>query len=105
MAEPNCKKCIHKAVCDNYEQWIGDITGFENIRATKCPYFQESGWVSVEDRLPEVNKPVLTYGRKGSIGIGFVSSNSKEWVYFHPRYGGDKSPVHWMPLPEPPKEG
>ena len=53
MTEPNCKKCIHKAVCDNYEQWLGDITGFENIRATKCPYFQESGWISVEDRLPE----------------------------------------------------
>lgn len=59
MAKPNCEKCIHKAVCDNYEQWIGDITGFENIRATKCPYFQESGWISVKERLPEQYKKVL----------------------------------------------
>ena len=101
MAKPNCEKCIHKAVCDNYEQWIGDITGFENIRATKCPYFQEVGWVSVKERLPEQYKKVL------------VSNGEYTWVssyldiigLFYEFRPFACQPTHWMSLPDPPKEG
>ena len=62
-------------------------------------------WISVKDRLPEVRVPVLTYGRKGAVGIGFtqptsVTADGK--VYFYARYG-DSLPTHWMPLPQPPK--
>lgn len=64
-------------------------------------------WISVKDRLPEVRVPVLTYGRKGAVGIGFIQPTSVTpdgKVYFYPRYG-DHLPTHWMPLPEPPKDG
>lgn len=66
---------------------------------------EERQWISVKDRLPEVGQAVLTYGRKGSIGIGFIQQNScsNGKVYFYPRYG-DSLPTHWMPRPEPPKE-
>ena len=62
-------------------------------------------WISVEERLPDPRTPVLTYGRKGAIGIGFTQPNSEKdgKVYFYARYG-DHLPTHWMPLPEPPKE-
>ena len=63
-------------------------------------------WIPVKEKLPDVRVPVLTYGRKGAIGIGFVqpSSVAKDGkVYFYARYG-DSLPTHWMPLPEPPKE-
>lgn len=108
MAKPNCKKCIHKAVCDNYEQWIGDITGFENIRAAKCPYFQESGWISVEDRLPEGDSTqvLMTDGE-----YCYISSRNNmvrfldcDGVFIPGKSGAGVRVTHWMPLPEPPKE-
>lgn len=63
---------------------------------------RNKGWISVKDRQPEVGKPVLTYGRKGSIGIGFFQQKSCNdgKFYFYARYG-DHLPTHWMPLPEP----
>lgn len=68
-----------------------------------------SEWIGVDERLPEPNLPVLTYGRKGGVGIGYVTDSSvseykrSNKLYFYARYG-DKLPTHWMPLPEPPKE-
>ena len=104
MAKPNCEKCIHKAVCDNYEQWIGDITGFENIRAEKCPYFQEVGWVSVEKSMPQENTSILIY-ENGDIAVSaFIEKEFLEYsdTGFPVLL---RRPTHWMPLPEPPKEG
>lgn len=62
-------------------------------------------WISVKEKLPHDKCPVLTYGRKGSIGIGYVCAGSAAngKTYFYARYG-DSLPTHWMPLPEPPKE-
>lgn len=112
MAKPNCEKCIHKAVCDNYEQWIGDITGFENIRATKCLYFQEVGWVSVEDRLPEKDEKCLCrYGfEKNGIKHKMMFTGCLDYyacdLQPHWQHGSTELFVtHWMPLPDPPKEG
>ena len=82
---------------------------------------QDSEWISVNDRLPELNQDVLVYavGKiDGFIGEHVVekckrftqhmlpSSPGREiwsspYQYFHTDY----EITHWMPLPEPPKEG
>lgn len=51
-----------------------------------------SGWISVKERVPAPNLPVLTYGRKGSVGIGYVTESSvseykrRNKLYFYVRY-------------------
>lgn len=79
-----------------------------------------TNWVSVKDRLPELDKDVLVYavgkidGYFGKSAIEvcnrfimrvFPSSPGHEmwsspWQFFHTDY----EITHWMQLPEPPKE-
>ena len=54
-------------------------------------------WISVEDRLPEPCKDVLTWTVGGKIVI-----NSK--LHYGWALEGNFEPTHWIPLPEPPKE-
>lgn len=68
-------------------------------------------WISVKDRLPEINQEVLiSYGKKPFLLIAFL---------YHPQYPKKDVKVfcgtnntnysleyvtHWMPLPEPPRK-
>ncbi len=68
-------------------------------------------WISVKERLPEINQEVLiSYGKKPFLLIAFL---------YHPQYPKKDVKVfcgtnntnysleyvtHWMPAPEPPKE-
>lgn len=60
-------------------------------------------WIPVSDRLPPNYKPVLALNSRGEYGIAWYYCwwNSREEDYQF-----DVSKItHWMPLPEPPKEG
>jgi hypothetical protein len=71
------------------------------------------GWISVEERLPEDETPVLIY-RNGAAQVGELRWESPGWEdTFHPyRYWDDPhddgqdwewhSITHWMPLPAAP---
>lgn len=81
----------------------------------------QEGWISVKDRLPELDQEVLVYA-VGKID-GFIDTHvyalcsrfvqhifpsspgyerwSTPWEYFHTDY----EITHWMPLPAGPKEG
>jgi hypothetical protein len=70
-------------------------------------------WISVKDRLPEYLQIVDIYspydGRVTDVKfIGYEGneewvSQNEEWVSQYVRWRGFVT--HWMPLPEPPKEG
>lgn len=63
------------------------------------------GWISVKDRLPQIDTPVMLYtGHEYEIGRLEEDGEFSIWVDY--RYGGEMAAdqfTHWMPLPEPPK--
>jgi len=66
-----------------------------------------SGWISVEDRLPEENCLVLgypeTHRTDGACGVErVVKFDGEFWSTKHGQ-PGCVSITHWMPLPDPPE--
>jgi len=79
-----------------------------------------NGWISVKDRLPEINKDVLIlYESKVSHETGYAITCMTDSFYFGSKPIPYSTPqwlepwqyfrennviTHWMSLPEPPKE-
>ena len=69
-------------------------------------------WISVEDRLPEDEKPVLVYYgfmHKEGRGTGLRYTGTLSYFRFDPQPHWQHESTglivtHWMPLPEPPTE-
>ena len=70
-------------------------------------------WISVKERLPEEDIPVLVYGQilndpPNIIGVMRRYNGDQEWKYTWEAEGGfiyrEDDVTHWMPLPAPPKE-
>lgn len=58
-------------------------------------------WISVEDKLPEYGKEVLTYSEGFGVTTDYLKTSSK----FTADHISSNWPVtHWMPLPPPPAE-
>lgn len=57
-------------------------------------------WISVNDRLPEYERPVLGYDSEIEMVdiVNYISGK------FFDLDGIQTDVTHWMPLPEPPKE-
>lgn len=66
-------------------------------------------WISVEERLPEINQPVLICAFGRSVGEGtYYGHDGVHHVWKMYCVAGtywDDEVTHWMPLPEPPKGG
>ena len=68
-----------------------------------------SGWISVDDRLPETGCEVLAYikhlnPRFGPHTVVLYASASPDhfWEYDEGELSYNWNVTHWMPLPEPP---
>jgi hypothetical protein len=60
-------------------------------------------WISVKDRLPEANSHVLVYPARGKeYQVWFFAANG---AWYDECGWCARGITHWMPLPEPPKEG
>ena len=72
-------------------------------------------WISVKDRLPEVDVQVIVFAvGKYDCFIGTTTHaistmldrpSGKRWAVPWQYFDVDYEITHWMPLPEPPKEG
>lgn len=82
---------------------------------SKLRVLESSGWVSVEERLPnKINNKVLVYCKNGYIGFGHYENfrGVEDWYNIEsgkPFREWDLEDcetyevTHWMPLPEPPE--
>lgn len=63
-------------------------------------------WIPVTEWLPEVGKVVLVCGSRGGIYTAYLESEGRlpSWHKLNSKTHYC-DPTHWMPLPEPPKEG
>ena len=63
-------------------------------------------WISVEERLPEDQRDVLTVNGHGYIRMmGLFHKRGEQWTWLHDgRFKHYNDVTHWMPLPQTPKE-
>jgi len=73
-------------------------------------WWENPGWVRVEDQLPEMGKHVLVMFDAGDMAVAFVFERDEYWSYWRAVTDDgwtadcDCEPIWWMPLPEPPEE-
>nr|DAT03226.1 MAG TPA: Protein of unknown function (DUF551) [Caudoviricetes sp.] len=64
---------------------------------------QQSAWISVEERLPEINKEVLVAWTDGVVGRArHINDESEKQTW--DIYSSYEQIAHWQPLPEPPQD-
>ena len=86
---------------ENQARYIEKI-GIENVR---------SQWISVEERLPELGKEVLICDiddKRNYMDVWSLEYDEDGDVVWEGKNGewySRNEATHWMPLPEPPKEG
>ena len=84
-----------------YDEWYGNGDIAEKLISNGVTV-QE--WISVKDRLPESGKEsVLIALRWGEVDIGWCEDGRWRSEFVNEYEEGEVP--HWMPLPNPPKEG
>ena len=85
-------ECPIRGVVTHFFDTEEKATAAWNMRAMRCE------WISAEDRLPEDDVQVLACTKHGKAFSAHCEKG--KW-----RVSGSVKITHWMPLPEPPKEG
>ena len=88
--------------CPYHNKYTCDPERLMKDAANAIEELQKPRWISVKERLPEVYKTVLTYGKHGVL-VDYYSGEKSELGNPLFMIMGAKV-THWMPLPEPPKE-
>ena len=98
-----CDHCPYGSDCDIFEacNLYRDALAYINRLEARVPK-----WISVEERLPEDQRSVLTVNGHGEIRImGLWSKCDDKWTWVHnDRMMHYNDITHWMLLPGIPKE-
>ncbi len=90
--------------CHNVEMFDDEIANIaDHLLANGVTFATDNNvggkWIPVTERLPKDEANILVCHKNG-----FVTTNA--WLGTHWWFKNEKNPItHWMPLPEPPKEG
>jgi hypothetical protein len=63
-------------------------------------------WISVKDRLPDYDEPVLWHTEDGLMHVESLDKDGNPHLFGYTINEGDweaAPATHWIPLPEPPK--
>ena len=83
---------------------------YEKIASTARRADSMSGWISVKERLPQKENEMVLVTDGLTVITGFRNwmfrlEDGKVYTPGLKMGGGSMEVTHWMPLPEPPKEG
>ena len=62
-------------------------------------------WISVKERLPELNVDVLVFRKSGLCFTAHIIERNGNWWMREVWYGQFDDVTHWLPLPAPPQPG
>lgn len=99
-----CDDCSYLDACtvENRDRAVPDALALIEHLEAKVPK-----WISVKEQLPDSGRNILTVNGHGVIRVMALWGYAGEkWKWIEDKkfkYYNDIT--HWMPLPEPPKEG
>ena len=99
-----CDDCPHSFSKNNQESDVCKICEFRQLLDKPTADVVEVKWISVKDELPKEKERVLVFLKNSGHAKGYTRIDTDRlikgnWI----RWGN--CVTHWMPLPEPPKEG
>ena len=112
MSEWISKEAVLR-ICEEVREDSGDIRTIIS-KCNRLPIKCGGEWISVKERLPESDnlvlvsadgKPIENVTLVGAYELAVYDPEEKEWILEMWPEWGDVKVTHWMPLPEPPKEG
>ena len=80
------------------QEIIDRLAAYEDTALTP-EEVQAMRWIPVEERLPDNAKEVIVILDNGYITVSWRSCDNSWYI------SDTRKVTHWMPLPEPPKEG
>ena len=90
-----------ETICLSYEE-CEEVLKLIEEQEERIAIMSEGGlWIPVTDRLPQDDEDVLVWVN----GTHRDMAYRDEGVWYDEEHNHLKNITHWMPLPEPPKEG
>lgn len=91
---------FYEAECDPIPRLIDSLNAIQPADVVPAPR-----WISVEERLPENGTRCLVVRYDYVTDTPFVDMLWFDNSWWNRINSGDYAVTHWMPLPQPPKEG
>ena len=103
LGREDCSYCKYDGEDDCSYQLLADVLLANGVTFATDNYVGGK-WIPVTERLPEYGEIVLAFGKRHATSGMFRGTGLRpsQWEWKGNMY---KEVSHWMPLPEPPKEG